>query len=207
MRRSIWLHALLLAFSLFLLELTIVGNRYVEALETRISKIEDLLNKVRRAHVSRLTWLTKPQTQLQSDNVLVDDDAENVESSPSPPAQPPPRVSKRPHTNWPSSKAIYPRGVHPATDSSEEVDPSDNEEGFGVTDVNFKGYTGKSSNFDLVRTVIDMKSVHKGCPPGHLLRQAVFPDPHPEAVPTRKPLTLAPLLPGLQMISISYANC
>ncbi|KAM5543307.1 hypothetical protein V8D89_003181 [Ganoderma adspersum] len=102
-------------------------------------------------------------TQLQSDNARVGDDGETVESSPSPPAQPP-RVPKRPHTNWPSSKAIYPRGVHPATDSSEEVDTSDNEEGFGVTDVNFKGYTGKSSNLDLVRTVIDMKSEHKGAP-------------------------------------------
>ena len=134
-----------------------------------------------------------------------DDDAENVESSPSPPSQPPPSVPKRPHTNWPPSKAIYPRGVHPATDSSEEVDPSDNEEGFGVTDVNFKGYTGKSSNFDLVRTVIDMKSEHKGAPLDifydkpffqiHIQKQfqPVSPSPSPP------PLLF---LPGLQMISI-----
>ncbi|KAM5543313.1 hypothetical protein V8D89_003187 [Ganoderma adspersum] len=128
------------------------SKKYVEALETRISKVEDLLQK------ADLT-----PTQLQSDNALVGDDGENVESSPSPPAQPP-SVSKRPHTHWPSSKVIYPRGVHPATDSSEEVDTSDNEEGLGVTDVNFKGYTGKSSNLDLVRTVIDMKSEHKGAP-------------------------------------------
>ncbi|PIL33904.1 transcription factor [Ganoderma sinense ZZ0214-1] len=126
------------------------SKKYVEALETRISKVEDLLMK------------------LQGDSMLPGNDAENVESSPSPPApQPPlrPSVYKHPHANWSSSKVIYPRGVHPTTDSSEEsVDPSDNEEGFGVTDVNFKGYTGKSSNFDLVRTVIDMKSEHKGAP-------------------------------------------
>ncbi|PIL33902.1 hypothetical protein GSI_03608 [Ganoderma sinense ZZ0214-1] len=56
---------------------------------------------------------------------------------------------------------LFPLGFHPdpATDSS-EVDSSDNE-GFAVTDDNCKCYTGKSSNFELVRTVIDLKSKHK----------------------------------------------
>ena len=40
------------------------------------------------------------------------------------------------------------------------MDPSENEEEFGVTVDNFKGYTGKSSNLDLVRTVIGLKSKH-----------------------------------------------
>ncbi len=30
-----------------------------------------------------------------------------------------------------------------------------------MTDINCKGYTGKSSNFDLVRTVLGLKSKHK----------------------------------------------
>ncbi|PIL33900.1 transcription factor [Ganoderma sinense ZZ0214-1] len=64
-------------------------------------------------------------------------------------------------TDCSSNRLLFPLGFHPdpATDSS-EVDSSDNE-GFAVTDDNCKCYTGKSSNFELVRTVIDLKSKHK----------------------------------------------
>ncbi|KAI1791324.1 fungal-specific transcription factor domain-containing protein [Ganoderma leucocontextum] len=117
-------------------------KKYVEALETRLSKVEDLL------------------TKLQSDAAQAGDDAEHLEDALR--AQPRPNVSKHPHPTWSSIKVIYPRGVHPSTDSSEEIDPSDNEEGFAVTDANFKGYTGKSSNLDLVYTVIGLKSTHTG---------------------------------------------
>ncbi|KAI1791326.1 fungal-specific transcription factor domain-containing protein [Ganoderma leucocontextum] len=119
-------------------------KKYVEALETRLTKVEDLLKK------------------LQSDAALTEDDSEYLEDTLRPQRRP--NVSKHPHPTWSSTiKVIYPRGVHPSTDSSEEIDPSDNEEGFAtVTDVNFKGYTGKSSNFDLVRTVIGLKSTHTG---------------------------------------------
>ena len=49
------------------------------------------------------------------------------------------------------------------------MDPSDNEWTHGVTDENFKGYTGKSSNFDLVRTIVDLKTKHNRSESGDVL--------------------------------------
>lgn len=87
---------------------------------------------------------------MQSDAALTRDDAHDLADT----------LKPQRLLNQSSLKTIYPRGVHPTTDSSEEIDSSDNEQIFAVTDVNFKGYMGKSSNFDLIRTVMDLKREH-----------------------------------------------
>nr|VWO98984.1 Aspartyl proteinase [Ganoderma boninense] len=119
------------------------GDRYVEALEDRLSKVENLLKK------------------LQSAGARTGNDPDYPEDTPR--VQRLPGISKQPHPNWATIKLVYPRGLHPdpATDSSEEIDFSDNEEGFAVADDGYKCYTGKSSNFELVRTVMGLKSKHK----------------------------------------------
>ncbi|TBU24956.1 fungal-specific transcription factor domain-containing protein [Dichomitus squalens] len=68
------------------------------------------------------------------------------------------------HPTLPAS-VLFPRGFHPTTgtDSSDDIDPSD-DDGHAVTDVNFKGYHGKSSGSDLVRTILNLKSTHTGAP-------------------------------------------
>ena len=59
-------------------------------------------------------------------------------------------------------KLLCPPSFHGSAEpySFEEIYPSDEEEEFAVTDGHPRGYTGKSSGLDLLRTVIDLKSKH-----------------------------------------------
>ncbi|EJF60412.1 hypothetical protein DICSQDRAFT_181332 [Dichomitus squalens LYAD-421 SS1] len=102
------------------------NHRYVEALEDRLSKVEDLLKKLH------------PEASASP---------ESLEDAPQ--RMPCSSFRRATHPTLPAS-VLFPRGFHPTTgtDSSDDIDPSD-DDGHAVTDVNFKGYHGKSSGSDL----------------------------------------------------------